>query len=154
MASLIKTDVKWGPVTWALFHTIAEKINPDQFNSIKDELISQLRLVCNNLPCNICIAHASRYWKQINLVNIKTKHDLKMILFHFHNEVNKRKNKPIYKETDLTKYENGNIHKMVLVFNHVYNEYTNNKLIMYNFHRRRVANDFIKWMYAHQSFFN
>ena len=36
----------WGPSTWFLFHTLAEKIKDDKFPEMKLELLSIIRQIC------------------------------------------------------------------------------------------------------------
>ena len=46
----------WGPCTWYLFHTLAEKVKEESFPLIKDSLISLIIRICSNLDLNnICI---------------------------------------------------------------------------------------------------
>jgi hypothetical protein len=82
--------IKWGPPTWYLFHTIAHKVKDDSFIKIRYELLNNIIAICRNLPCPKCSAHATDYMSKINLNSIRTKDDLKMMLFNFHNEVNSR----------------------------------------------------------------
>jgi hypothetical protein len=43
------------------------------------------------LPCPDCANHAKIYLDGINFNTIRTKDDLKMLLYKFHNDVNKKK---------------------------------------------------------------
>ena len=40
----------WGPCTWFLFHTLAEKIKEEEFTDAKHKLLSFIANICNNLP--------------------------------------------------------------------------------------------------------
>ena len=99
----------WGPSTWILFHTLIEKLTDDGFDKIGLPLFTYIKRICRNLPCPDCAQHASYFLSQINLANIKTKHDLKTTIYIFHNNVNKRKNKPIYNMIDFKKWLMHNI---------------------------------------------
>ena len=44
----------WGPCTWYLFHTLAEKVKEESFPLIKESLISLIIRICSNLPCPEC----------------------------------------------------------------------------------------------------
>ena len=48
----------WGPCTWFLFHTLAEKIREEHFMKLKPELINIVKNICSNLPCPECKQHA------------------------------------------------------------------------------------------------
>ena len=91
-------DMTWGAPIWCFFHTFAEKIKDSEFDSIKGELFEIIVKICNNLPCPECTSHASEYMKNINFNKITCKKELKLMLYTFHNSVNKRKN---YKEFPL-----------------------------------------------------
>ena len=41
----MKNDMKWGYYTWLLFHTLAEKIKDEEFQTEKDNLIYFLNSV-------------------------------------------------------------------------------------------------------------
>ena len=62
-----------------------------------------------NLPCPTCREHATAYIQKLNYNSIKNKIDLKRFLFNFHNDVNIRKNVPLfsYEELDI-KYSKAN----------------------------------------------
>jgi hypothetical protein len=105
----------WGPTTWVLFHTLAEKINEKDFSQEKNNLLNIVRLVCSHLPCPYCREHAiedlNKYkgYHQIN-----TKEDLKKFLFEFHNLVNvKRKSE----EAVITVLENYKKYNLLVVMN-------------------------------------
>jgi hypothetical protein len=91
-------DMTWGAPIWCFFHTFAEKIKDSEFDGIKGELFEIIVKICNNLPCPECTRHASEYMKNINFNKINCKKELKLMLYTFHNSVNKRKN---YKEFPL-----------------------------------------------------
>jgi hypothetical protein len=93
----------WGPITWYLFHTLAEKIQEKHFNEEKDGIINIIKLICNSLPCPECKAHAQLKLRSVNFNNIKTKENLKTFLFEFHNMVNRQKNKPPFHREELDK---------------------------------------------------
>ena len=91
-------DMTWGAPIWCFFHTFAEKIKDSEFDGIKGELFEIIVKICNNLPCPECTSHASEYMNNINFNKITCKKELKLMLYTFHNSVNKRKN---YKEFPL-----------------------------------------------------
>ena len=54
----------WGPITWNLLHTIAEKIYEDKFIYAKKDVIRIILLIIQNIPCPICRDHAEKYIKK------------------------------------------------------------------------------------------
>lgn len=101
------TKLEWGEPIWTFFHTLAEKIKPEYYQGKARELFDIISLICKNLPCPICTEHASKYLNKINILSLKTKDDMKLMLFQFHNEVNKRKQYPQFPLSELdTKYAN------------------------------------------------
>jgi len=91
----------WGEPIWFLFHTMAEKVKSESFSIIRKELLDTIYAICKNLPCPTCAEHASTYLNSINFNTIKTKEELKQMLFDFHNEVNQKKGFPIFSYSEL-----------------------------------------------------
>jgi len=139
---------EWGPPVWTLFHTLAEKINPDKFSVLSPQLFFFIKRICASLPCPECSQHAVTFLGKVNFSNIKTKTDLQNILYIFHNIVNKRKNKPFFISSDLEKYKNVN---KVAVFKNFFLAYKtkgNMKLLADSFQRQIVVNELKKWVIA------
>ncbi len=100
----VATDTKkmvWGEPTWFFLHTIAHKVKDDSFIIVRHQLLHYIYAVCTNLPCPFCARHAKTYLDSVNFNAIQTKNDLKILLFTFHNEVNSRKQYPIFDMADL-----------------------------------------------------
>jgi hypothetical protein len=115
------TRVRWGPSTWFLFHTLAEKVKENEFDKIKEELLNNIKSICMNLPCPTCREHATLYIQRLNYNSIKTKEDLKLFLFNFHNEVNIRKNVPLFLYQELeNKYSIANTVNIIKNFIEVF----------------------------------
>ena len=91
----------WGEPTWFFLHTMAQKVNDDSFVIVRQSLLRYIYSVCTNLPCPFCAAHAKIYLDSVNFNTIQTKTDLKLLLFAFHNEVNKRKGYTLFNIGDL-----------------------------------------------------
>jgi len=83
--------VKWGEPTWFLLHTLSVKVKESEFKRIRIELLNRIYAICINLPCPDCANHAKHYLDGINFNTIQTKEDLKLMLYNFHNAVNKKK---------------------------------------------------------------
>jgi hypothetical protein len=138
---------KWGPPTWTLFHTIAEKIHEDVFPKLLPEIIFFLKKICSSLPCPECSQHAMQFWKKINISGIKTKTDLKNMLCLFHNIVNKRKNKPLFNHNNLSeKFSKQNFGFVYNNFVSVYKTHGNMQLLAESFQRNLILIEFKKWI--------
>lgn len=148
--------ILWGPPFWFFFHTLAEKVKPEYFNEKREELFNIIREVCRNLPCPTCTSHAKQYIDKINFNSIRTKEDLIMMLYTFHNDVNKRKNLPIFPYSELQpKYEKAIFINIVNYFMHFYKmEHHAVRLISDNMYRQRSAKSMLDWLHANQHIFN
>ena len=107
---------KWSIPTWTFFHTLAEKINNTFYINNTGTILSLIKKICSNLPCPECRAHASLYINRIRIDNVKTKEDFRMMLFTFHNSVNSRLRKPMFKKENLIKYKNGRLDVIFSLF--------------------------------------
>jgi hypothetical protein len=139
--------MKWGEPTWFLFHTLAEKVKEEKFQNIRIELLNTIRTICSNLPCPDCANHASEYMKKINFASIRTKQDLKLMLFQFHNVVNQRKNFPLFSINDLdSKYANANT--MIIIQNFMFYFQDKNhsiRMISNDIFRARISEQLKTW---------
>lgn len=107
----------WGEPTWLLLHTLAHKVDESRFQEIRLELLNTVFSICANLPCPNCAEHAKMYLTQHQFLNtVQTKTDLKILLFSFHNEVNKRKGLPIFPYSELD-----NKYNTAVTINIIYN---------------------------------
>jgi hypothetical protein len=142
-----KKPMKWGEPTWFLFHTLAEKVKPEYFADIRAELLNIIYTICTNLPCPDCAKHATQYLNSINFNTITTKRDLQLMLYNFHNEVNRRKKYPEFRIEDLnTKYNAANTVNIIHNFMPYFEDRTGNmRLIADNLHRSRVVLQLKAW---------
>lgn len=96
----------WGNSCWFLFHVAALKLNPERTDMIQ-KLFNIIVYICRHLPCPICSQHAIKTLNNIKKEKIKTKQDLVLCLFQFHNIVNVRIKAPQFTiEEHNIKYEN------------------------------------------------
>jgi hypothetical protein len=150
-----KKSMKWGEPTWFLFHTLAEKIKPEYFSEIRAELLNVIYTICANLPCPNCSKHATQYLNAINFNTITTKDGLKMMLYNFHNDVNRRKHFAEFPFSELTpKYTNA--HTVNIIHNfipHFEDRSGSLKLIADNLHRSRVSLQLKSWFNKNIGFF-
>tara|TARA_B100001093_G_scaffold197137_1_gene189451 strand:- start:10637 stop:11083 length:447 start_codon:yes stop_codon:yes gene_type:complete len=107
---------RWGTPTWYFLHCIVEKINVNYYNKIHGEVRNLIINIFQNLPCPYCKNHALNYIKKKNIYKIKTKEEMKMYLFNFHNEVNKRLNHRIQEKSILDMYKKMNFVKVYNYF--------------------------------------
>lgn len=107
---------KWSIPTWNFFHTLAEKINNTFYLTNTQTILNLIKRICSNLPCPECRAHASLYMSRISINNVKTKENFKIMLFAFHNIVNSRLGKPLFKKENLIKYKNGRLDVIFSLF--------------------------------------
>jgi len=138
---------QWGPPTWTLFHTLAEKMNEEAFPVLMPQFIFFLKRICSVLPCPECSQHSTQFWKNINVAGIKTKTDLKNMLFLFHNIVNKRKGKPLFINDALSDlYKDQNIINVFNQFVSVYQTKGNMQLLADSFQRKLLLVPFKQWI--------
>jgi hypothetical protein len=148
--------ILWGPPIWFFFHTLAEKVKPELFYENRDAIFGIVREICSNLPCPTCASHAKQYINNINFNTIRTKQDFAMMLYEFHNSVNKRKNLPIFPYSELQpKYEKAIFINIVNNFMHFYKmEHHVVRLMSDDMYRRRSAKSILDWLHANQHIFN
>lgn len=106
----------WGKYTWVMFHTLAEKIRDDMFDSHKHVVCETIHSLCSCLPCPTCKAHAMETLKKKNIFAVRTKSELKMFLYQFHNTVSHRKGMRTPDMRILAQYEHGNLRRIVQAF--------------------------------------
>lgn len=139
--------VRWGPSIWYMFHTIAHKIKDSDFQGSIKDLLDIIKSICKNLPCPSCAQHASDYVQRINYSSIRNKDDFKMLLFTFHNDVNKRTSKPVFTLDELeSKYSTANTLNIIKNFISVF-EYKNKSfnMIANDMQRQRQADSLKVW---------
>lgn len=127
----------WGNITWYLFHTLAEKVNPERFSEIKPTILLFIKTTCQNLPCPICAAHAQKNLRDANMNLINTKADLIEFLRQFHNVVNIHTGKEtVSKEFVISKYKKANllpiINRFIQVYSHKYGNFELNSFLRAN----------------------
>jgi len=148
---LKQSKMKWGQPTWNLFHTMAEKIMTENFFRLKPELIDIIKSICYNLPCPDCASHATTYINQISFNNITTKEQLKEMFYIFHNEVNARKNFPLYDKGALNeRYSSMNIQYCIEEFLiHFRDKHKSLRMLADDLHRSRLSNKIELWFKGH-----
>jgi len=143
----------WGPAVWTLFHVLAEKVSEDAYVLIKEGLFGQIKKICGFLPCPECSADASRFLEKINIRELKTKTDFKKCIYLFHNWVNVKKRKPLFNYSELYKYKQLHLVRVINNFMIHYHTRGNMKLLTDSFQRTFIIQGFKKWIQEHISAF-
>lgn len=143
----------WGPPVWTLFHTLAEKINEQEYPQLCEKLFSMIKMICNNLPCPYCATDATLYLNKISLANLKTKQQFKDMIYLFHNYVNKKKNKHLFNYANTPMYSKYNIIMVVNNFIRVYHTRGNMQQLSESFQRQIVIKTFKKWFRENHKYF-
>ena len=146
----------WGPPCWSIMHILATRIKEEDFENKKESLWFIINQICNNLPCPECRQHAVSLMRQTKKENIlKSKDNLEIFLFDFHNLVNKKKGLILFtKEEYNLKYKKANIREVVINFINIFNASSrNNNLMMESFHRQNFIQKFIVWINGNKESF-
>jgi hypothetical protein len=138
---------KWSIPTWMFFHGLAEKIDNDYYKTHNKEVFDIVNIICQNLPCPYCRVNATKYLKKIHINTLKTKEDLKMFFFDFHNHVNKKLGKKIFAKSILNKYKNINIFHAYKWFDQ---KFYGNYIIQHDFNkwRRNIVKEKVKHFFG------
>lgn len=141
-------EMLWGEPTWFLFHTLAEKIKPQYFNTLRNKLFGFIKSICNNLPCPDCAKHATQYMNKINFDAIVNKEQLKLLLFKFHNEINSKKKYKLFEFTNLdSKYSSAiTINIVRNFFVHFSKKNFSVRLDTSNYQRTLLLKEFRFWL--------
>ena len=147
---------KWGPHIWYFFHTVAEKVQDEHFPTVRCDLLKYIEIICKNLPCPSCAAHASDYISRVNIHSIQTKEDLKKLLYVFHNNVSKRIGHSEFLYSELTdKYSNAhtvNIYNnFIIAFSDKHNGI---RLISDDMYRARLCKQITAWFSDNIKYFD
>ena len=89
----------WGPPLWTYLHTISFYYPWEPTEKQKNDMFTQMKLLANTLPCNICRENYKKNIKKKHLrltkQIFKNRYTFSKWLYDLHNEVNKHLNKPI-----------------------------------------------------------
>lgn len=147
--------MKWGEPTWFLLHTLCEKISDENFVLIRQSFLKIIYMICTNLPCPDCSAHAKMYLDGINFNAIQTREQLQRILFDFHNSVNKRKGFKIYNYSDLSKYSTAITINIIYNFMNYYDVKNHSiHMISNDIYRNRMIISIKEWFNTNIQYFN
>lgn len=144
----------WGPSTWILFHTIAQKIKPQYFIEKRQELLNLIKNITSNLPCPDCKEHATEIMKSLKPNSIQTKEDFIEMIFYFHNHVNERLGKKNFNINNLSVYDDYILSVVITNFLNSWNRLPNNvSMINEGFRRKIVLKNAIIWFKKNIKYF-
>jgi hypothetical protein len=148
--------MKWGEPTWFLFHSLAQKVKEEHFYNIKNELINTIYIICKNLPCPMCATHATQFMNSVNFSTIQKKQDLIDLLWRFHNEVNAKKNFPIFPHEQLEeKYSKANLVNIIQLFLfHFKDKHASIRMIADDMFRQKIALKMQDWFRQNLQYFD
>lgn len=150
--------VLWGKSVWMLFHTLAAKVNVEEYKVLKYELLAILRQICFNLPCPDCAIHASRFISAVRIETIPTKDLFKSMLFQFHNQVNQRIGKQYFTIQELDRYEKYSLgislQNFLTFYAKRYNGTIQAGIMSTEIKRRRIAISVKQWFGKNWTAFN
>ena len=124
-----------GYITWKLLHVLNEKIRPEGFTIIKNDLINITNSICINYSSKIKSQLFNIFFKNVNFGAIDKQFKFKNLYILFHNFVNKKINKPV---VDIIEYTNKTFYCNASIFDIInyYNGLNNNQniaAIIHNF---------------------
>jgi len=136
----------WANPTWFFFHTLIEKIHPDHYSIIKNELLGQIKNICSILPCPDCANHATEYMKQIKQPP-PDKEGFKRMLYQFHNTVNVMTKKQLFRYEEMEMYSRVNLTVCYSLFRREFVKKTYNpKMLMDSMNRTNYIKKLDIWM--------
>lgn len=135
----------WGPAVWKLFHTLAQKVNEEAYLVMGRSIFDMIVRICKFLPCPDCARDASNFLGKVKVNTLKTKEDLKNVLFVFHNWVNAKKHKPAFAYSKLAVYDDAILGQVVQNFYANYHTKGNMQMLSETFQRTFVLKDFNSW---------
>lgn len=148
--------MSWGPPTWCFLHTLVEKIKVEHFSIVRLDILKNIYSICSNLPCPECSMHAKNYLNNINFNALKSKEDIKNMLYDFHNDVNGRKGKSLFNRNDLENEYKNNVltttfYNFLVKFK---DKNASNRFIHEDLYRSRLSSTLVDWFKKNQQYFN
>jgi hypothetical protein len=143
----------WGPATWTLFHVLAEKVNEHIYPRIAGQLFDVIKRICTALPCPECAQDATQFLAKVKLQELKSKNDFKNLIYVFHNYVNVKKRKPLFKYVNLEVYKRYNIVSVFNRFISFYHTKGNMRLLAESFQRQLIVKNVREWFSRNICFF-
>jgi len=142
----------WGPLTWYFLHSFAHRIDEQTCTESIATIRSMYVDIISHLPCPTCTEHAVKYFTRERFSSIRDRDGLQAFIFRFHNDVNRRLDKPLF-TPDETKqmYDRSSFPAIFNEFTRVYgNKIQNERLLMDAHQRRRILRELIQWVNANR----
>ena len=135
-----------GYITWKLLHVLNEKIKPEGFKNMKNDLINITNLICINYSSKFKSQFFHIFFKNVNFGAIDKQFKFKNLYILFHNFVNKKINKPV---VDIIEYTNKTFYCNASIFDIIgyYNGLNNNQNIAANIHN--FVNKYSNFIISH-----
>jgi hypothetical protein len=148
--------ILWGPAIWSFLHCLAEKVKDSSYDLLKKDIFFHIESICKNLPCPTCSSHASQYLQKVDFTKLRTKEDLKLMLYNFHNVVNKRLGKPEYKIIDMhMKYPQLNFYDEInMFFKFFENKHKTVNMLSNDIYTMRISKNIKHWLSENIYHFN
>jgi len=120
-----------GYITWKLLHVLNEKIRPEGFKIMKNDLINITNSICINYSSKFKSQLFHIFFKNVNFGAIDKQFKFKNLYILFHNFVNKKINKPV---VDIIEYTNKTFYCNTSLLDTIsyYNKLNNNQNIAAN----------------------
>ena len=145
----------WGPATWKLLHSMVLKMNDNASVQQINDLKSIILRIVSNLPCPYCTSHAVSYITSSNYKLIQNIKDLRYFIFVFHNNVNKRVNKPVITYEEHVQLYNIPLNIVINNFITIYTtKNTGITMMLYNFHRKNMIQDLRTYFINNHTLYN
>lgn len=157
MSSSSAQGKPWGRITWYFIHAFCERIDEQFFNTNIDACMTVLTNVCSMIPCPLCRNHATDFLKKFPIKKmVRTKEDLKMYFFRFHNQATLNGN-PRATPADpsvLATYKRANFPAIVRAFKAEYMKKTPTRLdYAHTLYSQRILKSVISFLMANQAAF-
>ena len=145
----------WGKSTWLFLHTFAVKIKEEEFDNVKNNMIEIFKQICFVLPCPYCQKHAKQFITNNDFTKIKSKEDFIIMLWSFHNIVNKKTGKKPFPYESIGIYEKAIFKNVIINFQRVFMRPINNqRLLMDSLGRSRIIDKINKFIKDNYNKFN
>ena len=118
-------------------------------------MIYLIKKICYCLPCPYCREDAKQYLSSFNFKLIKSKVDLKLFLFDFHNHVNKKLGNEQPKDQILDKYKSLEITNVMNLWYQYFTRYgIESQEFMEGMERDKVRNEMYMFITTNRTIFN
>lgn len=147
----------WGKITWYFIHTFCERINETFFTNNRETVLTIISNVCHMIPCPTCRTHAAQYLKKNPIMKmVKTKEELKIYFFRFHNQATLNGN-PSARPADqsvIDMYKKANFKRIIDAFKHEYMKKTPTRLdYAHTLFAQSILRDTVSFVYRNIQWF-